>query len=225
MTPTLPDFSRGRVLIVGDVMLDRYWHGATSRISPEAPVPVVKVDMDEFRAGGAGNVALNVATLGGHTRLVGLVGDDESAGLLRARLEAGRVDCHFVPVAGSHTITKLRVISRHQQLIRLDFEDGFTRAEAAAVRGRRRRAIGTASTGRRVAASYSRTSKAAAGCGASRRAWVGAVAHLVLAVLRSRRCRRRSSRRSRKETRGECGRRRETAPHGSSRRGRPTTGG
>ncbi|HMY50510.1 MAG TPA: bifunctional D-glycero-beta-D-manno-heptose-7-phosphate kinase/D-glycero-beta-D-manno-heptose 1-phosphate adenylyltransferase HldE [Rhodocyclaceae bacterium] len=133
MTPTLPDFSRGRVLIVGDVMLDRYWHGATSRISPEAPVPVVKVDMDEFRAGGAGNVALNVATLGGGVSLVGLVGDDESAGLLRARLEAGRVACHFVPVAGSHTITKLRVISRHQQLIRLDFEDGFTRAEAAAV--------------------------------------------------------------------------------------------
>ncbi|MEY5100996.1 MAG: D-beta-D-heptose 7-phosphate kinase / D-beta-D-heptose 1-phosphate adenosyltransferase [Pseudomonadota bacterium] len=133
MTPTLPDFSRGHVLIVGDVMLDRYWHGPTSRISPEAPVPVVRVETDEFRAGGAGNVALNVATLGGGVDLVGLVGEDEPAALLRQRLEAGGVGCRFVPVAGSQTITKLRILSRHQQLIRLDFEDGFAAARSADV--------------------------------------------------------------------------------------------
>ena len=133
MTPTLPDFSRAHVLIVGDVMLDRYWHGSTSRISPEAPVPVVRVETDEFRAGGAGNVALNVATLGGRVDLVGLVGADEPAALLRQRLEAGGVACRFVPVAGSQTITKLRILSRHQQLIRLDFEDGFAAAPSADV--------------------------------------------------------------------------------------------
>lgn len=133
MTPTLPDFSCGHVLIVGDVMLDRYWHGPTSRISPEAPVPVVRVETDEFRAGGAGNVALNVATLGAGVDLVGLVGEDEPAALLRKRLEDSGVDCRFVPVAGSQTITKLRILSRHQQLIRLDFEDGFSAARSADV--------------------------------------------------------------------------------------------
>ncbi len=134
MTPAMPDFSRGHVLIVGDVMLDRYWHGSTSRISPEAPVPVVRVETDEFRAGGAGNVALNVAMLGSSVRLVGLVGDDEPAALLRERLEAGGVRCSFVTVPGSQTITKLRILSRHQQLIRLDFEDGFPAAQASDIR-------------------------------------------------------------------------------------------
>jgi D-beta-D-heptose 7-phosphate kinase/D-beta-D-heptose 1-phosphate adenosyltransferase len=133
-TPPLPpddlDFSAARVLVVGDVMLDRYWHGATSRISPEAPVPVVHVQQDECRAGGAGNVALNIATLGAQAGLIGLVGNDENARTLRERLRAAGVDEHLQTEDGARTITKLRVLSRHPQLIRLDFEDPFTDAAA-----------------------------------------------------------------------------------------------
>jgi len=129
----LPDFSTGRVVVVGDVMLDRYWHGSTTRISPEAPVPVVKVEGDEFRAGGAGNVALNAASLGCAAELVGLVGRDEAARLLRAQLEAGGVACRLLEAPQHPTITKLRIISRHQQLIRLDFEDNFAVLESAGI--------------------------------------------------------------------------------------------
>ncbi|WP_078118086.1 bifunctional D-glycero-beta-D-manno-heptose-7-phosphate kinase/D-glycero-beta-D-manno-heptose 1-phosphate adenylyltransferase HldE [Thiosocius teredinicola] len=121
----LSDFNQSRVLIAGDLMLDRYWHGATSRISPEAPVPVVRVDEDEGRPGGAGNVALNVASLGGHANLVALTGDDEPADQLEKVLGTAGVACRFVREARFPTITKLRIISQHQQLIRLDFEDGF----------------------------------------------------------------------------------------------------
>lgn len=121
----LSDFNQSRVLIAGDLMLDRYWHGATSRISPEAPVPVVRVDEDEGRPGGAGNVALNVASLGGHANLVALTGDDEPADQLEKVLGTAGVACRFVREARFPTITKLRIVSQHQQLIRLDFEDGF----------------------------------------------------------------------------------------------------
>ncbi|WP_332675741.1 D-glycero-beta-D-manno-heptose-7-phosphate kinase [Aromatoleum sp.] len=141
MPPTLPDFSNGRVLVVGDVMLDRYWHGSTTRISPEAPVPVVKVEADEFRAGGAGNVALNVASLGANAELVGLVGRDEAARLLHERLEGGGVVCRLLEAPQHPTITKLRVISRHQQLIRLDFEDNFAMLESAGVEEAFRNAV------------------------------------------------------------------------------------
>ena len=88
---SLPDFSAFRVLVCGDVMLDRYWHGATARISPEAPVPVVQVRSDELRAGGAGNVALNVASLGARARVIGLVGDDEAGRLLEENLAADNI--------------------------------------------------------------------------------------------------------------------------------------
>ena len=121
----IPDFSRAKILVVGDLMLDRYWHGPTSRISPEAPVPVVKIEESEERAGGAGNVAYNIAALNGTPSLVGLTGQDESAKILKNRLSHQGVNCHFVELAGCTTITKLRILSRHQQLIRLDFEDGF----------------------------------------------------------------------------------------------------
>jgi D-beta-D-heptose 7-phosphate kinase/D-beta-D-heptose 1-phosphate adenosyltransferase len=127
----LPDFSRAHILVAGDVMLDRYWHGVTSRISPEAPVPVVRVDTDELRVGGAGNVALNITALGAGATLAALVGEDEAADTLRRQLANGRVVCKLLATAQSRTITKLRVLSRHQQLIRLDFEDAFP-AEAAA---------------------------------------------------------------------------------------------
>ena len=125
MRPTLPDFSAARVLVAGDLMLDRYWHGPTSRISPEAPVPVVRIEDIEDRPGGAGNVALNVASLAGRSMLLALTGDDHDADKLRQCLEPRQVDCRLVAVPGSRTVTKHRILSRHQQLIRLDFEDGF----------------------------------------------------------------------------------------------------
>jgi len=121
----LPDFATARVLVVGDLMLDRYWHGDTSRISPEAPVPVVRVGQAEERAGGSGNVALNIAALGAHATVIGLTGQDEASEALKKLLAKQGVACDFEQVAESATITKLRVLSRHQQLIRLDFEDGF----------------------------------------------------------------------------------------------------
>lgn len=121
----LPDFSTARVLVVGDVMLDRYWHGNTSRISPEAPVPVVRVDEAEERPGGAANVALNIVALGGHASLLGITGDDEAADALDKRLKSAGIDSQLLRDKRYPTITKLRVLSRHQQLIRLDFEDGF----------------------------------------------------------------------------------------------------
>jgi len=125
MRPQIPDFKSANVLVVGDLMLDRYWYGDTSRISPEAPVPVVLVGDIEERAGGAGNVALNIASLGGNATVIGLTGDDEAARALAVGLEKKGVNCVFEQLSGYSTITKLRVISRHQQLIRMDFEDGF----------------------------------------------------------------------------------------------------
>ena len=126
----LPDFKTGRVLVAGDLMLDRYWHGGTSRISPEAPVPVVKVGNIEQRAGGAGNVALNIAALQGAVDILALVGADEPASTLSSMLAEQNVECHFIAPEGCSTITKLRVISRNQQLIRLDFEDTFSAANS-----------------------------------------------------------------------------------------------
>ena len=126
MSSTPPDFSLARVLVVGDVMLDRYWRGPTSRISPEAPVPVVRIRQDEARPGGAANVARNITSLGGAARLLGVVGHDEAAGQLRKSLGEEKVDVDFVEASGLPTITKLRVLSRNQQLIRLDFEESLS---------------------------------------------------------------------------------------------------
>ncbi|MGJ0635469.1 bifunctional D-glycero-beta-D-manno-heptose-7-phosphate kinase/D-glycero-beta-D-manno-heptose 1-phosphate adenylyltransferase HldE [Xenorhabdus bovienii] len=130
MKVTLPDFHRAGVLVVGDVMLDRYWYGPTSRISPEAPVPVVKVDTIEERPGGAANVAMNIASLGAHSHLIGLTGIDDAARALNEKLSSVKVQCNFVAVPTHPTITKLRVLSRNQQLIRLDFEEGFQNVDA-----------------------------------------------------------------------------------------------
>lgn len=121
----LPEFDQASVLVVGDLMLDRNWQGRTSRISPEAPVPVVHVDGVEDRAGGAGNVALNIAALGSRVTVMGYVGKDDAATSLQGLLEEVGVSCQFEPLDDQPTITKLRVLSRHQQLIRLDFEKGF----------------------------------------------------------------------------------------------------
>ncbi len=122
----MPPFQDAKLLVIGDVMLDRYWHGDAFRVSPEAPVPVVKVENREDRPGGAGNVALNIAALGSAATLVGIIGNDEAGTELKSRLEAAGVYCDFLVSNSKPTITKLRVISRHQQLIRLDFEEKFT---------------------------------------------------------------------------------------------------
>jgi len=120
---SIPDFKSANVLVVGDVMLDRYWTGDTSRISPEAPVPVVKIQQLEQRAGGAANVAQNVASLGCSATLSGIIGKDEFAETLSGLLFANNVTARLLRRHDCTTVTKLRVLSRHQQLIRLDFED------------------------------------------------------------------------------------------------------
>jgi D-beta-D-heptose 7-phosphate kinase / D-beta-D-heptose 1-phosphate adenosyltransferase len=114
-------------------MLDRYWYGAAARISPEAPVPVVRVGKSEERPGGAANVALNTASLGCLTRLLGVTGNDEAARLLETQLSAAGVDCRFQRLADIPTVTKLRVISRQQQLLRLDFEERFEGIDAGSL--------------------------------------------------------------------------------------------
>lgn len=141
MKVILPDFGRANVMVVGDVMLDRYWHGPASRISPEAPVPVVKVNTVEDRPGGAANVAMNIASLGGSSRLVGLTGMDEAARVLNTKLAEVNVKCDFVTSATHPTITKLRVLSRNQQLLRLDFEEGFEGVDAQLILDRVQQAL------------------------------------------------------------------------------------
>ncbi len=122
MTLLVPDFHKASVLVAGDVMLDRYWFGPAERISPEAPVPVVRVRDTEERAGGGANVAVNLARLGVATRLVAVTGDDEAGDRLIQLLGPEEVDCRVTRLEGFPTVTKLRVLSRNQQLIRLDFE-------------------------------------------------------------------------------------------------------
>jgi len=141
MKITLPTFENSRVLVIGDVMLDRYWHGSTSRISPEAPVPVVKVGQTEDRAGGAANVALNIAALGAKASLMGIVGNDESGSSLKQRLRAAKIQTDFTISKLTPTITKLRVISRHQQLIRMDFEETINPDDAIALSKKARDAL------------------------------------------------------------------------------------
>ncbi len=133
MKVDLTALEHARVLVVGDVMLDRYWHGGTSRISPEAPVPVVRVEDADDRPGGAANVALNVASLGGHAALAGLVGEDDNAELLSKRLAAANVSTYFQRSPDIPTITKLRVMSRNQQLLRLDFEQRLDSVDTSAL--------------------------------------------------------------------------------------------
>jgi D-beta-D-heptose 7-phosphate kinase / D-beta-D-heptose 1-phosphate adenosyltransferase len=123
----IPTFEKAKVLVVGDVMLDQYWRGDVSRISPEAPVPVVHVHSVEQRVGGAGNVALNINALGGSARLLGLVGNDVAAEFIEKSLEKEHIANCLLRVSDVPTISKLRVIGHNQQLIRLDFEKHFTK--------------------------------------------------------------------------------------------------
>ncbi|GLX84437.1 bifunctional protein HldE [Thalassotalea loyana] len=133
MKVDIPAFSQAKVLVVGDIMLDRYWQGPTGRISPEAPVPVVKINQHDDRPGGAANVALNIASLGGQVSLVGMTGEDEANNALEQQLSGLAINCHFIKQSEAPTITKLRVMSRNQQLIRLDFEDSFAEIDKSAL--------------------------------------------------------------------------------------------
>lgn len=128
-----PQFNNAKVLVLGDVMLDRYWFGSTNRISPEAPVPVVKVQENEDRAGGAANVAMNIASLNVPVTLHGLVGNDDAGRALDKLLSEHRIQNQCVAVDSHPTITKLRILSRHQQLLRLDFEEGFHNLDCQAL--------------------------------------------------------------------------------------------
>jgi len=116
------DPRNARVLVVGDVMLDRYWFGNVSRISPEAPVPVVLVEREETRPGGAANVARNCAALGARTQLLSVVGDDEAGARLLELVEAEAIKVSLHRDPSIRTTVKLRVIGRQQQLLRIDFE-------------------------------------------------------------------------------------------------------
>jgi D-beta-D-heptose 7-phosphate kinase/D-beta-D-heptose 1-phosphate adenosyltransferase len=125
MLKQLPDFTKNSVIVIGDIMLDRYWFGDAARISPEAPVPIVKIKQSDERPGGAGNVALNIAALGTPVTLIGITGNDDAAQILTQQLTAANVQHAIHRLSNMPTITKLRVISRHQQLLRLDFEEKF----------------------------------------------------------------------------------------------------
>ncbi|HXN14998.1 MAG TPA: D-glycero-beta-D-manno-heptose-7-phosphate kinase [Usitatibacter sp.] len=120
--PELPDFSRTRILVAGDVMLDRYWFGDVSRISPEAPVPIVQVKRTEERPGGAANVARNISALEGGAMLLSVVGTDEAGASLEKLLAGERVQASLHRDAAYSTTVKLRVIGHQQQLLRIDFE-------------------------------------------------------------------------------------------------------
>ena len=123
MDITQEKVASARVLVVGDVMLDRYWYGAVDRISPEAPVPVVRVTRTEERIGAAANVAYNIVTLGAQASLLTVVGEDEASHQLEALVAKTGIALHFGRDARLKTTVKLRVIGRQQQLIRLDFEN------------------------------------------------------------------------------------------------------
>lgn len=120
--PSKDCIAQSRILVVGDVMLDRYWHGDINRISPEAPVPVVHIQREEVRLGGAANVALNIRTLGARVTLLSTVGADAAAATLRKMLADHHIEAELDEDAGMDTIVKLRVIGRSQQMLRIDFE-------------------------------------------------------------------------------------------------------
>jgi rfaE bifunctional protein kinase chain/domain len=123
-----PALAQVRLLVVGDVMLDRYWFGEVSRISPEAPVPVVRIERREERLGGAANVARNAAALGAHCGLLGVVGADEAGSQVEQLLRESSIHSYLKRDEAISTIIKLRVIGRQQQMVRIDFEDAPTDA-------------------------------------------------------------------------------------------------
>ncbi|MAD57982.1 MAG: bifunctional heptose 7-phosphate kinase/heptose 1-phosphate adenyltransferase [Porticoccus sp.] len=133
MMPVVPKFDLSQILVVGDIMLDSYWHGDSNRISPEAPVPVVDIVHSEERIGGAGNVALNLASLGTEVVVIGAIGKDDDGDILKVKLDAANISHHLQLSDSKSTIKKLRIVSQHQQLLRLDFEGLFTDEDSSNV--------------------------------------------------------------------------------------------
>lgn len=129
MKHEFPQFHGAQVLVIGDLMLDSFYHGKASRISPEAPVPVVNVERLEDLPGGAANVAMNIASLGATCRIGGITGQDRAANTLKTRLNSVGIECAFHQTPDNDTIVKQRVISNHQQLLRMDFEQRFAADE------------------------------------------------------------------------------------------------
>lgn len=125
LIPMIENLGKGKITVAGDVMLDSYWYGETKRISPEAPVPVVKVQNSDERPGGSANVAMNIGSLGVKCDMVAITGDDDLAKLLENKLKEFKIKSKFQKIKNSKTISKLRIISQHQQLLRIDHEDGF----------------------------------------------------------------------------------------------------
>jgi D-beta-D-heptose 7-phosphate kinase/D-beta-D-heptose 1-phosphate adenosyltransferase len=125
LIPMIENLGKGKITVAGDVMLDSYWYGETKRISPEAPVPVVKVQNSDERPGGSANVAMNIGSLGAKCDMVAITGDDELAKTLENKLREFKIRAKFQKIKNSKTISKLRIISQHQQLLRIDHEDGF----------------------------------------------------------------------------------------------------
>ncbi|HXW60772.1 MAG TPA: PfkB family carbohydrate kinase, partial [Myxococcota bacterium] len=121
----LPLFKEANLLVLGDIMLDRYWLGSTSRVSPEAPVPIVHVQENTERPGGAANVACNVHALGARVTLLGVIGFDEAGESLLALLRTATIQTDLYQSSQLSTIVKLRVLSKHQQLLRMDFEKTY----------------------------------------------------------------------------------------------------
>ncbi len=117
------NLSKAKILVVGDVMLDRYWFGQVNRISPEAPVPIAKISHREDRAGGAANVARNISSLGGQATLLSVIGQDEAGDALESLLKENDVNTQLYRDSNISTTVKLRVLSRQQQLLRIDFEE------------------------------------------------------------------------------------------------------
>ncbi len=137
-------FAKTNLLVVGDVMLDRYWFGDSDRISPEAPVPVVQVSKVDERLGGAANVARNVAALGANTTILGVVGEDEAGNRIHELLKQSGVNSQLEVDPKVPTTVKLRVIARQQQLIRLDFEETPSQTALEQKLARFEKALGTA---------------------------------------------------------------------------------
>jgi rfaE bifunctional protein kinase chain/domain len=137
-------FAKTNLLVVGDVMLDRYWFGDSDRISPEAPVPVVQVSRVDERLGGAANVARNVAALGANTTILGVIGEDEAGARIGELLKQSGVNSQLEVDPKVPTTVKLRVIARQQQLIRLDFEETPSQTALEQKLARFEKALGTA---------------------------------------------------------------------------------
>lgn len=134
MKQTFPHFRNAHVLVIGDLMLDSFYYGTANRISPEAPVPIVNVERLEDLPGGAGNVAMNIASLGANCQVSGITGQDSAAETLQQRLNSVGVECAFHHASHTGTIIKRRVISNHQQLLRMDFETPFADNEWTALK-------------------------------------------------------------------------------------------